>query len=392
MLFQYPNFIHNQLKNNNVLMGRTDLRSQTLDLLRFPLAVVVLMIHTFTTKGLQVRGEELQFTDYPLFMEVNYWIDGFLRGQSVPIYYFISGFVFFLGVEMTKETYLRKFKNRVKSLVIPYFIWNAIAVLLMLGISFNPLFSHYTAGHNFHFSWSSLLSCFWVYDGGLSDVVIDSDQSAMHPMNVPLWFVRDLIIVVLCTPILHVLIKRVGRYFVWLLGIIWFVVPYLHLQTLGFQSAFFFFSWGAYMSINRKDMLQVFGRYFKASVFLYLLLGVLHVAAAHYWPEAQETIKQLNVLVGLLFAYNFAAWLLKRGTCRVNPFLASASFFVYVSHSLVVGRMLKLLFITFSPASDGALLLVYTLAVILTVLLLLAAFYVMRRYTPSLLRVIAGRK
>lgn len=146
------------------------------------------------------------------------------------------------------------------------------------------------------------------------------------------------------------------------------------------------------MSINRKDMLQVFGRYFKASVFLYLLLGVLHVAAAHYWPEAQETIKQLNVLVGLLFAYNFAAWLLKRGTCRVNPFLASASFFVYVSHSLVVGRMLKLLFITFSPASDGALLLVYTLAVILTVLLLLAAFYVMRRYTPTLLKVIAGRK
>ena len=372
-------------------MGRNDLRSQTLDLLRFPLAVVVLMIHTFSSEGLELRGQELTFTDHPVFMEVNRWIDGFLRGQSVPIYYFISGFVFFLGVEMTRETYLRKFKNRVKSLVIPYFVWNVLAIVLMLAISLNPFFKDYTAGNNFTFSWSSLLSCFWAYDGGLAGVVRDSEE-IVHPVNVPLWFVRDLIVVVLCTPLLHWLLKRFGRYFVVLLGLVWFAVPYLHLRTLGFESAFFFFSWGAYMSINRKDMLQVFGQYFKASVCLYLLLGIAHVAASHYWPEVQGSIKQLNVLVGLLFAYNFAAWLLKRGICKVNPFLASASFFVYVAHALVVPRVLKLLFITFSPASDWALLLVYTLAVVLTVALLLGTFYIMRRYTPGLLKVVAGRK
>lgn len=372
-------------------MGRNDLRSQTLDLLRFPLAVVVLMIHIFSSEGLEVRGQEMLFTDHPVFMEVNRWIDAFLRGQSVPIYYFISGFVFFLGVEMTRETYLRKFKNRVKSLVIPYFVWNVLALVLMLAISVNPFFKDYTAGHSFSFSWSSLLSGFWAYDGDLTNVVMEPGGD-IYPMDVPLWFVRDLIVVVLCTPLLHKLLKRFGRYFVCLLGMVWFVVPYLHLRTLGFESAFFFFSWGAYMSINRKDMLQVFGQYFKVSVCLYVLLGVLHVVAGHYWPEAQGSIKQLNILVGLLFAYNFAAWLLKRGLCKVNSFLASVSFFVYVAHALVVSRVLKLLFITFSPASDWALLLVYTLAVVLTVGLLLGTFYLMRCYTPGLLKVVAGRK
>lgn len=76
-------------------MGKNDLRSQALDLLRFPLAVVVLTIHTFSSEGLELRGQELTFADHSLFMEINRWIDAFLRGQSVPIYYFISGFVFF---------------------------------------------------------------------------------------------------------------------------------------------------------------------------------------------------------------------------------------------------------------------------------------------------------
>ena len=90
-------------------MGRIDLRSQSLDLLRFPLAVVVLTIHIFSTEGITFQGTTSNFEDYPFFMEVNRFIDGFFRGQSVPIYCFISGFVFFLGVEMTRETYIRKY-------------------------------------------------------------------------------------------------------------------------------------------------------------------------------------------------------------------------------------------------------------------------------------------
>ena len=113
-------------------MGRNDLRSQSLDLLRFPLAVVVLTIHIFSSGGLTVQGSTVTFDELPFFLELNHFIDGFLRGQSVPIYFFISGYVFFLGVKLTKEKYAQKLRNRVKTLLIPYLIWNTIAVLYSL--------------------------------------------------------------------------------------------------------------------------------------------------------------------------------------------------------------------------------------------------------------------
>lgn len=370
-------------------MGRNgDLRSQSLDLLRFPLAVVVLIIHVFTSTGVKIQGETMGTDAYPVFLEVNRFIDAFLRGQSVPIYYFISGFVFFLGVEMTKETYLRKFKNRLHSLVIPYFVWNALSILLLIVTICSP-FSRFLAQKSvFTPSLSGFLSSFWVYDGSLAGNSIDH----MCPIDTPLWFVRDLIIVVLCTPLLHYVIKHTRYYFVLLLGVFWFVRPFLFPFLMEFDTAFFFFSWGAYMSINRKDMLVVFGRYFRVSVWLYILLGLGYVASVHYFPDATYIIKRVNVLVGLLFAYNLAAWLLQRNICRVNPFLASASFFIYVAHNLICFKILKLLLAVLQPVSDGGVLALYILATIVCVGLLLGVFYLMKRYTPGLLKVVAGRK
>jgi len=43
------------------------------------------------------------------------------------------------------------------------------------------------------------------------------------------------------------------------------------------------------------------------------------------------------------------------------------------------------------PESDTALLLVYTSAVVLTIALLLGMFYLMKRFTPRLLKVVAGK-
>ncbi len=50
-----------------------------------------------------------------------------------------------------------------------------------------------------------------------------------------------------------------------------------------------------------------------------------------------------------------------------------------------------MLFVWVHPESDTALLLVYTSAVVLTIALLLGTFYLMKRFTPRLLKVVAGR-
>ncbi len=379
-------------------MSRNDLRSQSLDLLRFPLAVVVLAIHTFSTEGFTMHGVEYSLDNMPVLLEINRFIDGFLRGQSVPIYFFISGFVFFLGIDLTKEKYLQKLKNRLKTLLIPYVIWNAVAVLWVL-VRFLPCFSSLFPNIGkvqLDFSLPAILETFWNAKEGIFIYPIVADEVvnySIYPQNVPLWFVRDLMIVVLCTPILYKVLQHTRHYFVAGLGVLWFTLAYWDLGHINqLLTAFFFFSWGSYMSVNKKDMMQEFSRFFKGSMIFYPLLALLFVASVHYFPDVSDTIKRLNVFVGLFFAYNISAWLLTHRICKVSSFLASSSFFIYITHILIAGEFLKLLFFIFRPVMDWGMLSVYILAVVVTVAFLLLIFYLLRRYTPSFLKIIAGRK
>ncbi len=380
-------------------MDRSDLRSQSLDLLRFPLAVVVLTIHTFSSEGFSVHGVSVSFENMPFFMELNHFIDGFLRGQSVPIYFFISGYVFFLGVELTREKYTKKLRNRVKTLLIPYAIWNVVAISMLLFRRLPFLSSIFPIAHKsqLDFSLSAILETFWDSSKG---IWVDTQSSvepagvAIYPADCPLWFVRDLMIVVLCAPLLYWILRHIRHWFVLFLGVLWFI--FANYETLGRTNqlliAFFFFSWGAYMSVNKKDMMREFNRFFKPSMVGYPLLGLLYVVSVHYCPDFTGTIKSLNVLVGLFFAYNMASRLLVHKVCKVSPFLASASFFIYVTHSLVCVDLLKALFLLFHPTDDLGMFLICALTVIITIGMLLLTFYLMRCYAPGLLKVIAGRK
>ncbi len=374
----------------------TSRRLQAFDMLRFPLAIVVLLEHVWAVEGLRLQGEAIDLQRFPLFREVIYWIDAFLRNQSVPIYFFISGYVFFLSVDWSRTTYFHKLRNRVKTLLVPYVVWNAFALGLLVG---GQLFLHWSgraSGADFQFSFSALLSCFWDYTNGFFPALQHSLSGGWlqpaYPLDVPLWFLRDLMIVVVCTPLLYWVLKRLGAWAVGGLGVLWLVLGYLnagHIYQL--VTAFFFFGWGACMSMGKKELRVEFGRYFTLSMWAYPLLGLLGVVAIHGWPEAAFIFKRLNILVGLLFAYNAATWLSEHGCCKSQTKLAALSFFIYVAHYPICDRVRQLLLAVLRPESDLVLLAVYVSTTVLTIGLLLGVFYLMRRYTPKVLTVLAGR-
>ncbi len=216
----------------------------------------------------------------------------------------------------------------------------------------------------------------------------------LAPANGSLWFLANLMVVSVCTPLILWLTRRWGGAVVWVMGVLWFALGYTELDlTYQLVKAFFFYTFGAYMSISGKDMLVEFGRYRVWAAVLYPLLAVAHMGAAYWCPALCLPLKQANILVGLVFAYNAAEYLLRRGLVRVVPFLASASFFVYVTNSLLTtGRVLKILLLIFSPSSGVGYTLVYALTVVVIVGLLLGVYYLLRRYCPSLLRVLTGRR
>ena len=304
------------------------------------------------------------------------------------MYFFIAGYVFFYNVDFNKETYIKKLKNRAKTLFIPYIIWNTIAILIFMIRFFagtTPIGQQLLHSSNLELdiSLKNILNCYLFYNGNL----VGLDISPVYPFNVPLWFVRDLMVIVLITPILYQLIKRLKHYFVISLGIIWFVLPFI--SGLG---GIFFFSYGAYMSIHKRDMLVEFGRYSKSSMIIYPVLGALYIIALYTYTEACPIIQRLNILVGLLFAYNLASWLLRKGYCKVSPFLTSSAFFIYVSHWLIIGYITSFQKYFINADTDIKWIGVYLATSVLTAGILLGVFYLLRRYTPNFLKVLIGRK
>ena len=363
-------------------MGNNDVRSQSLDLLRFPLAVTVLAVHVFSTTGI-IIGDSVCH-DF-LLKDVQCFVNVFLRGQSVPIYYFISGYVFFLGVDLTRRKYFDKLKNRVKTLLIPFLIFNVICILLSLLVAFarNMCIDGFTL--------KTFFSCFFAYDGKIPGTT----GGLGLPILGPTWFLRDLMVVVICTPLLNIVLKKNGCVSICLFALIW-----LWSRLLGFNiympcSALFFFSFGAYMSINKKDMIVEFGKVNRFSIILYSALSLILIflcTSNLFSSEIYVGVKSINIFLGLIVYFNLAVSLIKRGLCKVNKLLATSSFFIYITHTMICGRLLKILFIVFSPQTSLSVLLCFIMAIILSVIILVYIYVLMKRYTPRLLTFVTGRR
>lgn len=374
--------------------------SQVLDLLRFPLALVVLTVHVFGVRETYVYGQQYVFQGQPLIDAAYYFVRSFLSEYSLTIYFFISGYVFFLGVnDFSPSVYKRKLRNRIKTLLIPYIVWNIVAVLVELSYFFPPL-SALRPGldiNDVDFSFSAILqtfgnSTYGVFGHVYSDAV--SSTTVFYPQDSPLWFLRALMAVTLITPALHFFLRKFGLYFVGLTYVMWGCV-YVAVAglTIEFFTALFPFSFGACMSIRGHDMMTEFGRYFKLSAVLYLLLSAVQMVELYNDADTLYlATKVLAAPVAMVFAYNVSAWLLRKGVCHVVPSLAAASFFIYITHYMLVGNTMKMLIYVFHPDGQGGLLVIFIAAVVLICGLLLVLFYLMRRFTPRLLKFTTGRR
>lgn len=364
-------------------------QTQCLDLLRFPLAVIILYIHIFNnasaiaTDELTSGGEFLHFVDSI--------VKAFLSGQSVPIYFFISGYVFFWGGKLDVNIYLRKLRNRIHSLFIPYIVWNTVALLTILFFmlpwfaSVNPL------EQEPHFTLSSLLNTYWNSEKG----VFATPELTGHifPQNQAMWFLRDLMVLALLSPIIYFTIKHGKIYSIITFAILWLLTDYYSFHDFYFPfQGFFFFSWGSYMSINQRDLIADMGRVKVPGFMLYILLSIAHIVLQPHSPEATTIIKACNMWVGVIVAFNTAAILLNSGKCRVNRFLASSAIFIYLAQTMCAKYIFKALMILTGTDSGYIVVLITIVTLLLSLGLLLCLYHVMRRYTPSLLYIMIGRK
>ena len=294
-----------------------EILSQTIAFLRFPLIAGVVLIHS-TVNDVVIKGVQLIPPDGHWFYDtISYLFSDIFAAVAVPLFFFISGFLFFYKTEaFTKEVYAKKLKRRVHTLLIPYIFWNlAVALLLFLSeIFFSGLMSGvHKALHDYTFQ--DWLWTFW--DRKHIDGVGDGNL----PICYQFWFLRDLMVVMLFSPLVYWVVKKLKQYVLIVLGIFWVADFWFTLP--GFSiAALFFFSFGAYFSIHGINFAVKVQSYWRQTGVLYLLLSLTVLSLREY--EWCSYLLQINILTGMFFAVSVTAHFIGKGAWRVNKFLSES--------------------------------------------------------------------
>ena len=217
-------------------MTNKELLSNTINCLRFPLIVGVVFILNKMGE-IDIQGVKLSYIEYPWLTHTMDFFSSVLPTVSVPLFFFISGFLFFYNNDFDKNIYIKKIKSRCNSLLIPYIIWTFIGFFILL-IQMHPRFSSlFPLLKDYRIDISEFLSYFWI-----KSLPMDPPGEHAMPIDYPLWFIRDLYLLVIASPIIYWFIKKLKCVYIVIVGIIWFfsLGLYLGLPGLCHQSVFFF--------------------------------------------------------------------------------------------------------------------------------------------------------
>ncbi len=364
------------------------LASKTISFLRFPLIVMVLFIHT-SLLDTEIGGTSvIQEGQYPVFEFVAHLVGGNVARVRIPLFFFISGFLFFSradfsGVRYSPSPafYLGKFRRRINTLLIPYLFWN-LACFAVTAVAGTFVGSEFAGGDKTpaDYVFSDWLEIFWQYKNGM-------------PADQPLWFMRDLIILTLCTPLVFIMVRHLKTAAVAVLGLCWaadfWFDPVVGLSIPGV----FWFSFGAFFSANGKDFLNVFMPLRRISLIVFLLLVA---AETTLWklgaPDSRwlDFLYNTGVLAGSLAILAWTARGLEKGVLGVSPLLVSSAFFVYAFHSKPLTFLNRFFLLHLSPVNDFTLIVAYVAIPAAVVLAAICVYAALKKCLPRLTNIITG--
>lgn len=243
----------------------------------------------------------------------------------MPLFFFISGYLFFKGADFNRDVYVRKLKSRCRSLLVPYVFWNLVVILLRFLVQ--VFLSDMTSGTNkliADYSLSDWLDCFWCCDGSM-------------PICFPFWFIRNLMILVIVSPLIYYLTKLAGPALAIVAGLLWMCVLKGSAGDTGpwALTGIFFFCLGAYYAVRGKNFVAVMSRCpVKLAVTAYALLVCLRMILYTCGVDDRGIAVRLSILAGVTAVILVSAKALDKERVKVNGLLLSGTFFVYAYHMM----------------------------------------------------------
>lgn len=319
--------------------------------------------------------------DSKLSLFIQEFISHGIANIAVPIFFCISGYLFFLKFTGRKEEFVMKYQRRIRSLLLPYLFWSVWGLLIyftLQQIPFSKIF--FTKDLIETYSFFMIL-----------------DTIFINPIPYQLWFVRDLIVLVFISPLIYWIIKYLRAIPIILLLAAW--SDLLNFNFVIFESvSIFFFSLGGYFAIYRSNLIlkKLDQKYYYVFVFLWILLVSSKIFLQFQNPDQTILIALLNKvsilvgMIGLWSVYDIIMW--KKTTPNKNLlYFSTFSFFIYTSHEPILTMIKKGLFYI-AGMSEITSILIYFSAPIITITLVVILAIFLKQSFPKLYEFVSGRR
>lgn len=341
--------------------------SRTITWLRFPLIFLIILLHCYSVQRLEGSHETYFKALYPFSL----W----LGETGVPGFFFISGFLFFLS----KKSYSQKIQDRAYTLLIPYLLWNLLLLILYL-ITWAVGYSQDINGRSLaEYAFIDYLRLFW--DRG------SYDNGNFVPILCPLWYIRNLLIMSLLSPIIYYIIRFTREGFL-IVVTVWWLMSY---HNAFIPQTILFFSLGAYFSIFGFNPLKIAHNKKTAVLALFAIFAfgdiISHVIIA---TPVNLQIHRLSLIFNIPALLLLADWCTRQG--YISSLWPNAAFIVFCVHYPIVVLLRKACISIFENASDSFHILLYFVCVIISTILSVGFYLILNRFFPKVKNILSGNR
>lgn len=292
---------------------------------------------------------------------------------AVPLFFFISGLLFFKNVLSIKDC-IGGIKKRVRTLLVPYLIWNIVFVCWFLVMAVIPGVSRFVNSDIFiHFSLEKPLE-------GLRFLFVE--PAAFH-----LWFLRDLMLYVITTPLLYPAVNRKPFLTLFFLVLLFGWVPRCGIAYFYFGALIALHSSDEKINLNVSDL-----------VVLLCAIVFFGKCMANLFPSIRELmvnpyIQQITCFCGIIMSWSLYDRVVSSckwsSDSKVLSIISRYSFFIYLFHEPVF-NIIKKLSLMVAGISDISLIALYFVNPVIMALLSVLVGYFIQKYLPKVYAVMVG--
>ena len=341
--------------------------SRSIEAMRFPLILLIICLHCYTSTSDITRGHDTYFR---LIYPISLW----MGETGVPAFFLISGLLLFYS----KKTYMQKIKSRFHTLLIPYLFFNGLILCIYLCSMFMGNSVMIVGKDLADYSLIDYMRAFW--DRGVWD------HGNGSPLLCPLWYIRNLMVLVILSPIINYIIKYTRLLFPIIIGFLWINAQD---SAYTFQSLTMF-SLGAYFPIRDRNLIVIFDKYKVLLVCAFLFLAIMDILHLYVYIPFSYPIHRLSLVANTIFCISILGDFMYRHHLY-SPFLSKSAFFVLcIPYPFVT--YLKPIFMRINGTSDIVFVLFYLGSVLCITLLCIIVYLSLKRIMPGFVNYITGNR